>query len=141
MQWDLVQTVSQSFNYRGLHIDSTRACARTLWTFHKNKCRSVYSLNINLLEHFSSDTKCRLFVGKIWVIFSSYCIAFYEESQCVLRCFALHFAMKCIVFYEAIGVKISQKRLHFYVERVAFLYRNAYKTQYFTVTSPSLSVS
>ena len=107
---------------------SARAYMCTLRLFHKNKCRSVYSLIINLLELFSSDIKCRLFVGKIMGNFSSLCIALYKEFRCVFRCFAVRFTMKCIAFYEAIGGKTSQKRLRFYMKTVAFLYRNACKT-------------
>ena len=126
MQSDLGWAVSQSLIYLSLHAAiHVRVHARALRVFRKNKCRSVYSLSINLLEHFLSGCKCRLFVGKIWGYFSSFRFAFYEELGCVLRCFTFRFTKKHLAFYEAIEDKTSKKRLRFYMESVAFLYRNA----------------
>ena len=77
-------------------------------------------------------------VTHIVLNFPRYFNAFYDVLHCVLRCFALRFTTKWTAFCEAIGGKTSQKRLRFYMELVAFLYRKACKTRYFTVTSPSL---
>ena len=100
---NLVSLLAKVLITGGQHIDGTRACAGALWVFRKNKCRSVYSLSIKLLGLFLSDIKCRLFVGKIWVIFflilycvlrsnsmcfAMFCIAFYVILHCILRCFS-----------------------------------------------------
>ena len=108
MQSDLGWAVSQSLIYLSLHAAiHVRVHTRALRVFRKNKCRNVYSLSINILEHFLSGSKCRLFVGKIWGIFSSFCIAFYEELGCVLRCFTVRFTLYCIAFHDALGRKIT----------------------------------